>query len=62
MSLSWAGVQGGGAGSVGGAAGPAAAGEAVNFEVFGQVVTAGELLLTDDALVRFDSGVRAPVP
>ena len=40
---------------------PAASWKAVDFEVFRQVIAAGELLLADDALVRLHSGVGAPV-
>lgn len=40
---------------------PAASWKAVDFEVFGQVITAGKLLLADDALVWFHSGVGATV-
>lgn len=40
---------------------PAASWKAVDFEVFRQVIAAGKFLLADDALVRFHSGVGAPV-
>lgn len=40
---------------------PAGPGAAVDLGVFGQVVTAGELLLAQRALVRLDAGVRAAV-
>lgn len=33
----------------------------MDFEVFRQVIAAGKLLLTDDALVRFYSRVGAPM-
>lgn len=47
--------------SVCGAACPAASRKAVDFEVFGQVIAAGKLLLADDALVWLHSGVGATV-
>lgn len=48
-------------GSHGGSDNPAGPGTAVNLGMFGQVVTAGELLLAERTLVRLDAGVRAAV-
>lgn len=48
-------------GSHGGSDDPAGPGTAVNLGVFGQVVTAGKLLLAERTLVRLDAGVRAAV-
>lgn len=47
--------------SHGGSDNPAGPGTAVNLGVFGQVVTAGKLLLTERTLVRLDAGVGAAV-
>lgn len=49
------------AGSVCGAHSPAASWKAVDFDVFGQVIAAGKLLLADGTLIRLHSRVRAPV-
>lgn len=48
-------------GSVRRACRPAASWKAMDLDVFGQVITAGEFLLTDRTLVRLHSRVRASV-
>lgn len=48
-------------GSHGGSDNPAGPGTAVNLGMFGQVVTAGKLLLAERTLIRLDAGVRAAV-
>lgn len=47
--------------SHGGSDNPAGPGAAVNLGMFGQVVTAGKLLLAERTLVGLDAGVRAAV-
>lgn len=47
--------------SHGGSDNPAGPGAAVNLGMFGQVVTAGKLLLAERTLVGLDAGVRASV-
>lgn len=47
--------------SHGGSDNPAGPGAAVHLGVFGQVVTAGKLLLAERTLVGLDAGVRAAV-
>lgn len=54
-------ARAGSEGSICRASCPAASWKAVDFEVFRQVIAAGELLLADDALVRFHSRVGAAV-
>lgn len=54
-------VHGGSWGSVGGAHCPTASWKSVDFDVFGQVVTAGKLLVTSGALIGLQTRVGATV-